>query len=97
MKNNSGISQRKMISGNLHLQKMQKTQDEIPDRLAHPSGTLQGMILDVPLKCPKCNGKMYCIAYDVVLKVLRKRDWHVCKVCNYSRSVDDFKKELCRE
>lgn len=52
------------------------------------------MKIEIPLSCPKCNGKMYCITYDTILKILKNRMWHICKECNYSRDVDEFKRNL---
>ena len=52
------------------------------------------MKLDIPVRCKKRGGKMYCISYDAMINLLRKRSWHVCKTCSWSQSVDDFKKEL---
>ena len=52
------------------------------------------MKIDIPVLCKKCGGKMYCITYDTVINILKKRAWHVCKVCSFSQSVDDFKKDL---
>lgn len=52
------------------------------------------MKINIPVKCKKCGGKMYCVSYETPLKILRARSWHVCKSCNYSQSVDDFKRGL---
>ena len=52
------------------------------------------MKLDIPVRCKKCGGKMYCVSYDVIFKILKNRSWHVCKNCSWSQSVDDFKKEM---
>ncbi len=53
---------------------------------------IEGM--PIPISCPKCNGKMIAVHYEVVLKFLRERSWQVCKECNFQRTADDFKKSL---
>lgn len=53
------------------------------------------MKIDIPLSCPKCGGRMYSIGYEATLKILRPRIWHVCKQCEFSRDVEDFKRTIC--
>ena len=53
------------------------------------------MKINIPLPCPSCGGKMYCVNYDASLSILKKRSWQVCKNCNYEQDTDDFKKSLC--
>ncbi len=53
---------------------------------------IEGMV--IPISCPKCNGKMVAVHYEVVLKILKERSWQICKECNFQRSADNFKSEL---
>ena len=53
------------------------------------------MIIGIPLECPVCGGKLYAVSYEVLLNVLKKRSWHVCRNCNYEREAEEFKKEIC--
>jgi len=53
------------------------------------------MKVDIPLPCPSCGGKMYSIAYDAQLKILKARSWQICKECGFQRDTNDFKKMLC--
>lgn len=50
--------------------------------------------IQIPLPCPKCDGKMVATRYDATIKILKERSWHVCKDCNFQQSVDDFKNSL---
>lgn len=52
------------------------------------------MILDIPLKCPNCNGSLKLVFYEVMLKILKKRSWHVC-ACGFERDAEKFKMEMC--
>jgi len=52
------------------------------------------MKLSIPRKCPKCNGAMFCVSYDTIIKFLKERSWHHCGTCNYSQETADFKREL---
>lgn len=56
---------------------------------------MPNMEIGIPIPCPKCNGKMYCISYDVTLNILKKRSWQVCKSCNYEISTEKFKQSIC--
>jgi len=53
------------------------------------------MKIDIPLPCPKCNGKMYSVNYEVTLSILKNRSWQICKECNFERSTEEFKKSIC--
>ena len=52
------------------------------------------MNIDIPLSCPTCDGKMYSVAYEVTLRILKPRSWQICKECGFQRSTDDFTKLL---
>ena len=51
-------------------------------------------ILNIPLACPKCGGKMYSVRYDSIIKVLKHRSWQVCHDCKYQRDSEEFKNSL---
>ncbi len=53
------------------------------------------MKIDIPLPCPKCNGKMYSVSYDATLSILKNRSWQICKECNFERNTEEFKKSIC--
>ena len=53
------------------------------------------MMINIPVPCPRCGGKMYSVSYDVTIKILAERSWHVCKDCRFTQDTRDFKKELC--
>ena len=53
------------------------------------------MQIDIPLSCPSCDGKMYSVSYEVVLPILKKRSWQICKECSFERNSEDFKKSVC--
>ncbi len=50
--------------------------------------------MEIPLRCPDCNGGMYSVWYDVIIHILRHREWQCCKDCGFVRDVEDFKKML---
>ena len=53
------------------------------------------MKIDIPLPCPKCDGKMDSVNYEVTLSILKNRSWQICKECNFERSTEEFKKSIC--
>jgi C4-type Zn-finger protein len=55
----------------------------------------QNMEIEIPLACPKCQGRLYSVSYETSFNILKKRSWQVCKDCNYERNTDDFKKSIC--
>ena len=52
------------------------------------------MKIDIPIECPACKGKMYSVAYNTPLKILKHRSWQVCKECDFERPTEDFVKDL---
>jgi len=48
----------------------------------------------IPLRCPKCEGKLIAVKYSPFLKVLKDRGWHFCNECGFQQSVEKFKKML---
>ncbi len=55
----------------------------------------KSMQVDIPIPCPSCGGKMYSVAYESTLKILKSRSWQVCKECCFERTTDEFKKTIC--
>ncbi len=53
------------------------------------------MQVDIPIPCPSCGGKMYSVAYEPTLKILKNRSWQVCKECHFERTTEEFKKTIC--
>ncbi|HXG13939.1 MAG TPA: hypothetical protein VNK25_02285 [Candidatus Nitrosotenuis sp.] len=51
-------------------------------------------VIQIPLLCPKCYGKLVAVKYVVSLRVLKERCWHICKSCGFERDVEDFKRNL---
>lgn len=52
------------------------------------------MIIGIPLRCPKCGGKLKAVSYDETWKILKPRSWHICSDCGFEREASDFKKNL---
>lgn len=52
------------------------------------------MIIPIPLSCPKCGAGLKAVRYDVMLNILKKRSWHVCK-CGFERDAERYKAEMC--
>jgi len=52
------------------------------------------MIVNIPLPCPECGGRMYSVGYQATIKILKNRTWHVCKECDFERDTEDFKRAL---
>ena len=52
-------------------------------------------MMDIPLACPRCNGKMYVFCHDVIFNILKKRSWHICKSCNFLRDAKSFQDSIC--
>lgn len=42
------------------------------------------MKLDIPVRCKKCGGRMYCVSYDVIFKILKSE----------KRNEDEFRSIL---
>ena len=53
------------------------------------------MQIDIPLPCPLCGGKMYSVRYESVFSILKKRSWQICKLCDFERESEEFKKSIC--
>jgi len=50
--------------------------------------------IQLPLNCPRCEGRMILLGYHESLQALKTRCWHSCRHCGFQRSADEFKKAL---
>ena len=44
--------------------------------------------------CPRCDGQMEIISYEVTIKILKQRSWLYCRGCRYEIEMERFKKTL---
>jgi len=45
--------------------------------------------------CPRCNRQtLFLITWDQIWRILKPRQWHICKSCNYEEEVGQIKKRL---
>ena len=45
-------------------------------------------------KCPNCNGTMYIIYYEPLIKLLRQREWRICKRCKFQEEINTGEKSI---
>ncbi len=51
--------------------------------------------MKIPLRCPKCDGRMYAVAYVIEIQILEESSLQICKECGFRQKALDFKDQLC--